>query len=66
MDNKSIEYDVPFVRVQSQPEPHEYSFSHRKRRPDVVMSLPDILRGSLDACLVSTAAVGFKVSFTLT
>ena len=29
-DNESIEYGVPFVRVQSQPEPHEYSFSHRK------------------------------------
>ena len=32
-DNESIEYGVPFVRVQSQPEPREYSFSHRKRRP---------------------------------
>ena len=39
-DNESIEYGVPFVRVQSQPEPHEYSVSHRKRRPDGVMSLP--------------------------
>ena len=33
-DNESIEYGVLFVRVQSQPEPQEYSFSHRKRRPD--------------------------------
>ena len=32
-DNESIEYGVPFVRVQRQPEPQEYSFSHRKRRP---------------------------------
>ena len=39
-DNESIEYGVPFVRVQSQPEPHEYSFSHRKRRSDGVTSLP--------------------------
>ena len=39
-DNESIEYGVPFVRVQSQPEPQEYSFSHRKRRPDVATSLP--------------------------
>lgn len=39
-DNKSIEYGVPIVRVQSQPEPQEYSFSHRKRRPDGAMSLP--------------------------
>ena len=39
-DNESIEYGVPFVRVQSQPEPQEYSFSHRKRRPDGAMSLP--------------------------
>ena len=39
-DNESIEYGVPFVRVQSQPEPHEYSFSHRKRRPDGATSLP--------------------------
>ena len=39
-DNKSIEYGVPFVRVQSQPEPQEYSFSHRKRRPDGATSLP--------------------------
>ena len=39
-DNESIEYGVPFVRVQSQPEPQEYSFSHRKRRPDGVTSLP--------------------------
>ena len=31
-DNESIEYGVPFVRVQSQPEPHEYSFYHRKRK----------------------------------
>ena len=38
-DNESIEYGVPFVRVQSQPEPHEYSFSHRKRRPDGATSL---------------------------
>ena len=39
-DNESIEYGVPFVRVQSQPEPQEYSFSHRKRRPDGATSLP--------------------------
>ena len=39
-DNESIEYGVPFVRVQSQPEPQEYSFSHHKRRPDGVTSLP--------------------------
>ena len=39
-DNESIEYGVSFMRVQSQPEPQEYSFSHRKRRPDGVMSLP--------------------------
>jgi len=39
-DNESIEYGVPFVRVQSQPEPQEYSFSHCKRRPDGVTSLP--------------------------
>ena len=39
-DNESIEYGVPFVRVQCQPEPQEYSFSHRKRRPDGTMSLP--------------------------
>ena len=39
-DNESIEYGVPFVRVQSQPEPQEYSFSHRKRRPDGATWLP--------------------------
>ena len=39
-DNESIEYGVPFVRVQSHPEPQEYSFSHRKRRPDGATSLP--------------------------
>jgi hypothetical protein len=39
-DNESIEYGVPFVRVQSQPEPQEYSFSHRKRRTDGARSLP--------------------------
>ena len=39
-DNESIEYGVPFVRVQSQPKPQEYSFSHRKRRPDGATSLP--------------------------
>ena len=39
-DNESIEYGVPFMRVQSQPEPQEYSFSHRKRRPDGATSLP--------------------------
>ncbi|XBI17620.1 hypothetical protein VPH35_059631 [Triticum aestivum] len=39
-DNESIEYGVPFVRVQSQPEPHEYSFFHHKRRPDGATSLP--------------------------
>ena len=39
-DNESIEYGVLFVRVQSQPEPQEYSFSHRKRRPDGATSLP--------------------------
>ena len=38
--NESMEYGVPFVKVQSQPEPQEYSFSHRKRRPDGAMSLP--------------------------
>ena len=65
-DNESIEYGVSFVRVQSQPEPQEYSFSHRKRRPDGATSLPAVLHGSLDARLVSTAAVGFRVSFALT
>jgi len=65
-DNESIEYGVLFVRVQSQPEPQEYSFSHRKRRPDGATRFPAILHGSLDARLVSTAAVGFKVSFALT
>ena len=39
-DNESIEYGVPFVRVQSQPEPQGYLFSHRKRRPDGATSLP--------------------------
>ena len=39
-DNESIEYGMSFVRVQSQPEPQEYSFSHRKRRPDGATSLP--------------------------
>ena len=39
-DNRSIEYGVPFVRVHSRPEPQEYSFSHRKRRPDGAISLP--------------------------
>ena len=39
-DNESIEYGVPFVRVQSQPESHEYSFSHCKRRPGGATSLP--------------------------
>ncbi|XBH90350.1 hypothetical protein VPH35_082044 [Triticum aestivum] len=39
-DNESIEYGVPFVRLQSQPEPHEYLFYHRKRRPDGAMLLP--------------------------
>ena len=39
-DNESIEYGVPFVRVQSQPEPQEYSFSHHKRRSDRATSLP--------------------------
>jgi hypothetical protein len=39
-DNELIEYGVPFVRVQCQPEPHEYSFSHRKRRLDGATSLP--------------------------
>ena len=39
-DNESIEYAVPFVRVQSQPEPQEYSFSHRKKRLDGATSLP--------------------------
>ena len=39
-DNESIEYGVPFVRVQSQPEPQEYLFSYRKRRPDGGTSLP--------------------------
>ena len=33
-DNELIEYGVSFVRVQSEPEPQEYLFSHRKRRPD--------------------------------
>ena len=65
-DNESIEYGVSFVRVQSQPEPQEYSFSHHKRRPDGATSLPTILHGSLDARLVSMAVVGFKVSFALT
>ena len=39
-DNESIEYGVSFVRVQSQPEPQEYSFFHRKRRSDGATSLP--------------------------
>ena len=39
-DSESIEYGVPFMRVQSQPEPQEYSFSHRKRRLDGATSLP--------------------------
>ena len=39
-DNESIEYGVPFVRVRSQPEPHEYSFYDRKTRPDGATSLP--------------------------
>jgi hypothetical protein len=39
-DNESIEYGVPFVRVQCQPKPHDYSFSHHKRRPDGATSLP--------------------------
>ena len=39
-DNESIKYSVPFVRVQSQPELQEYSFSHRKRRPDGATLLP--------------------------
>ncbi|XBH78194.1 hypothetical protein VPH35_104527 [Triticum aestivum] len=39
-DNESIKYGVPFMRVQSQPEPQEYSFSHCKRRPDGPTSLP--------------------------
>ena len=39
-DNESIEYGVSFVRVQSQPEPQEYSFSHHKRRSDGASSLP--------------------------
>ena len=39
-DNESVDYGVPFMRVQSQPEPHEYSFSHHKRRPDGATSLP--------------------------
>ena len=39
-DNESIEYSVSFVRVQCQPEPQEYSFSHHKRRLDGAMSLP--------------------------
>ena len=39
-DNEPIEYGVPFVRLQSQPKPQEYSFSHRKRRLDGTMSLP--------------------------
>lgn len=38
--NELVEYGVPFVRVQSQPEPQEYSFSHRKGRPDGATSLP--------------------------
>jgi len=39
-DNETIEYGVPFMRVQSQPEPQEYSFSHRKRRTDGATLLP--------------------------
>ena len=39
-DNELIKYSVPFVRVQSQLEPQEYSFSHRKRRSDGPTSLP--------------------------
>ena len=65
-DNESIEYGVPFVRVQSQPEPQEYSFSHRKRSRMARHRFPAVLHGSLDARLVSTASVGFKVSFALT
>ena len=39
-DNKSIEYSVPFVRVESHSEPQEYSFYHHKRRTDGATSLP--------------------------
>ena len=39
-DNESIKYGVSFMMVQSQPGPQEYSFSHRKRRPDGATSLP--------------------------
>ena len=39
-DNESIEYGVSFMGVQSQLEPQEYSFSHRKRRLDGATSLP--------------------------
>ena len=39
-DNELIEYGVSYVRVQRQPKPQEYSFSHRKRRPDGATSLP--------------------------
>ena len=65
-DNESIKYGVPFVRVQSQPEPQEYSFSTTRGGRMARRCFPAVLHGSLDARLVSTAAVGFKVSFALT
>ena len=65
-DNESIEYGVSFVRVQSQP-------SHRSIRSPTTRGgrmarrrFPTVLHGSLDAHLVSTVAVGFKVTFALT
>ena len=64
-DNESIEYGVPFVRVQSQSEPQEYLFTARggwRAR----CRFPAVLHGSLDARLVSMTAIGFKVSFALT
>ena len=65
-DNESIKYGVPFVRVQSQLEPQEYSFPTARGGRIARRRFPDILHGSLDTRLISTAAVGFKVSFALT
>ena len=65
-DNESIEYGVPFVRVQSQPEPQEFRSPTARGGRMARRCFPAVLHGSLDACLISTAAVGFKVSFALT
>ena len=65
-DNESIEYGVPFVRVQSQPEPQEFRSPTTRGGQMARRRFPAVLHGSLDARLVSTVAVGFKVRFTLT